>query len=136
VEIKGRRYKYCRDSNSRPLALYYVRLDTLTNSTQKLKLLEEGRQSTYTLQHTSVITYISNLYTSTYIKFFFLELRWRAACHFIKQEIGEQKRERDSTHSQHNSLYRRVKKQQRNSTLAQCHNLTHGLQLQEQIMQR
>jgi hypothetical protein len=35
----------------RVLSVFCVRVDTLTSSTQKLKLMREGSQSTYTLQH-------------------------------------------------------------------------------------
>jgi hypothetical protein len=38
------------EDKSKP-SLHTVRVDTLTNSTQKLKLTREGSQSTYTLQH-------------------------------------------------------------------------------------
>jgi hypothetical protein len=47
---EGRNYSI-EMCSSAEVKYHIVRVDTLTNSTQKLKLLGEGSQSTYTLQH-------------------------------------------------------------------------------------
>jgi hypothetical protein len=55
-----------------------VRVDALTSSTQKLKLLGEGRQFTYTCIHQVPRSIESR-------NIFFLEQRRRVACHFTKK---------------------------------------------------
>jgi hypothetical protein len=57
LEIKRRRHKLSLCLESRDTMLWYhVRVDALTSSTQKLKLLGEGRQFSYTFQHTHHIS--------------------------------------------------------------------------------